>query len=77
MKKMTDYTGIAQGIAELCKTKKPEIFLIGATILGRSIAPLIASKLDTGLTADCTKLEITTFKDEKSWLQQDRHSADS
>ncbi len=63
--KMTDYTGIAQGIAELCKTKNPEIFLIGATILGRSIAPLIASKLDTGLTADCTKLEITTFKDEK------------
>jgi len=63
--KMTDYMGIAEGITELCKLKDPEIFLIGATVLGRSIAPLIASKLNTGLTADCTKLEITTFKDEK------------
>lgn len=63
--KMTNYINIAQGITELCIIKNPEIFLIGATILGRSIAPLIASKLDTGLTADCTKLEITTFKDEK------------
>ncbi len=63
--KMTDYMEIAKGIEELCKLKNPEIFLFPATNIGRSIAPLIASALNTGLTADCTKLEITTFKDEK------------
>lgn len=37
---------------------KPEIVLIGATHIGRDLAPRLASRLDTGLTADCTKLEI-------------------
>lgn len=63
--KITDYIGISKGITELCKEKQPEIFLIGATNLGRSIAPLISTALETGLTADCTKLEITNYKDEK------------
>lgn len=63
--KIASYMGIAEGITKLADEKKPEIFLIGATILGRTIAPLISSKLDTGLTADCTRLEITDFKDEK------------
>lgn len=63
--KIKNHIGIAKAISELCENKKPEIFLIGATTLGRTIAPLISSKLDTGLTADCTKLEITNFKDEK------------
>lgn len=63
--KIKSHIGIARAIEELCKAKTPEIFLIGATIEGRSIAPLISSALDTGLTADCTKLEITDFKDEK------------
>ncbi len=43
---------------------KPEIFLFGATNFGRSIAPRIAARVKTGLTADCTILEI----DEKSGL---------
>ncbi len=63
--KIKSYMGIAHSLTELCKQKTPEIFLTGATIEGRSIAPLISSALDTGLTADCTKLEITDFKDEK------------
>lgn len=37
---------------------KPEIVLMGATNIGRDLAPRIASRLNTGLTADCTKLEI-------------------
>lgn len=37
---------------------KPEIVLVGATHIGRDVAPRIASRLNTGLTADCTKLEI-------------------
>jgi electron transfer flavoprotein alpha subunit len=43
---------------DLIKEYKPEIVLIGATSNGRSIAPFISSTLRTGLTADCTELEI-------------------
>lgn len=41
---------------------KPEIILIGATAYGRSLAPRISSRLKTGLTADCTSLEIDSEK---------------
>lgn len=49
-------------ISELIKTNKPDIVLFGATPYGRSLAPRIASKLNTGLTADCTILEIDPEK---------------
>lgn len=45
-------------IAELIRKEKPEIFLLGATSIGRSLAPNVAVRLKTGLTADCTGLEI-------------------
>ncbi|RLI24272.1 electron transfer flavoprotein subunit alpha, partial [Candidatus Bathyarchaeota archaeon] len=45
-------------IVDLVEKVKPNIFLIGATFIGRSLAPRIASRLKTGLTADCTGLEI-------------------
>ena len=48
----------AKLITDLVRRIKPNIFLIGATSIGRSLAPRIASKLKTGLTADCTGLEI-------------------
>ena len=41
------------------KTINPDIFLIGATINGRDLAPRIASALGAGLTADCTDLSLT------------------
>ncbi len=41
---------------------KPEIVLMGATTYGRSLGPRVASRLNTGLTADCTKLEIDMEK---------------
>lgn len=41
---------------------KPEIVLFGATHIGRDLAPRIAARLDTGLTADCTRLDINTGK---------------
>jgi electron transfer flavoprotein alpha subunit len=47
--------------------KKPEILLFGATAQGRDLAPRIANRLRTGLTADCTALEIC--KDERILLQ--------
>lgn len=42
----------------LIKDSKPEIVLAGATAIGRSFIPGVATALNTGLTADCTKLEI-------------------
>jgi electron transfer flavoprotein alpha subunit len=45
-------------LAKLCKEVRPEIFLIGATHLGRDLAGAVATRLGTGLTADCTELDI-------------------
>lgn len=53
------YTNV---IVELVKEFKPEILLYGATSIGRSLASRIAVKLTTGLTADCTKLNIDKEK---------------
>ena len=47
---------------EAVKVINPEIFLIGATNQGRDIAPRISSALNTGLTADCTALDINENK---------------
>ena len=47
---------------QLISRYKPEIVLLGATTYGRSLAPRVASRLNTGLTADCTKLEIDPQK---------------
>ncbi len=43
---------------KLVAEEKPEIILIGATSIGRSLAPKIAFRIRTGLTADCTGLEV-------------------
>jgi electron transfer flavoprotein alpha subunit len=43
---------------QLVRKYQPEILLVGATRFGREFAPRVAKKLDTGLTADCIKLEI-------------------
>lgn len=47
---------------------KPEIFLVGATSLGRDLAPKLSRRLGTGLTADCTGLDI----DDQGMLLQTR-----
>lgn len=47
-----------KAIVDLILEYKPEIFLLGATNIGRALAPRIAARLKTGLTADCTELEI-------------------
>lgn len=48
----------ADACIKLIEEHKPSIFLLGATAYGRSLAPRISSSLETGLTADCTVLEI-------------------
>lgn len=45
-------------LKEIIEDKKPEIVLFGATAIGRDVAPRLAGRIHTGLTADCTKLEI-------------------
>ncbi len=47
-----------EGVAHLVSTYHPEILLIGATGLGRDLSGAVATKLSTGLTADCTALSI-------------------
>ncbi|MCG2723109.1 MAG: FAD-binding protein [Thermodesulfovibrionales bacterium] len=57
----------AQLLSSLIKEHKPEIVLAGATPIGRSFLPRVAARLRTGLTADCTSLEID--KDTGNLLQ--------
>ena len=54
----------SQVVDQIVKERCPNIVLYGATTIGRDMAPRIASRLKTGLTADCTKLEVVS--DEKS-----------
>ena len=49
-------------LAELIRQHEPEIVIAGATSLGRSLIPRVASIVGTGLTADCTGLEVDTDK---------------
>ena len=57
---LKDFTDDAYGNAmeDLALKYKPEIILAGATAIGRSFIPMVATTLGTGLTADCTSLEI-------------------
>ncbi|MGO1581059.1 MAG: electron transfer flavoprotein subunit alpha/FixB family protein [Peptoniphilaceae bacterium] len=48
----------AKAIYEIIKENDPEIVLYGATSIGRDLAPRLAARIHTGLTADCTSLEI-------------------
>ena len=51
------YTDI---IVEQMLKEKPEILLIGATCIGRDLAPRVSGRLNTGCTADCTELDLDT-----------------
>ena len=55
----------ARVISELIEEEKPKIVLYGATTTGRDLAPRIAARIETGLTADCTELEIADYEDPK------------
>lgn len=47
-----------KALAAIIKDTKPDVCLIGATSLGRDLAPRVSSRVHTGLTADCTQLDI-------------------
>lgn len=48
-------------LASVIKKFKPEIMLVGATPIGRDLGPSVSARVGTGLTADCTKLDIGDF----------------
>ena len=51
----------AHALASVLNEYKPEIVLVGATAIGRDLGPTVSARLKTGLTADCTVLEIGDF----------------
>lgn len=53
---------LTQQLVELIHQHRPEIFLAGATALGRAFIPRVAAALPTGLSADCTDLDIDADK---------------
>ncbi len=58
--RLENYTtdGYTKVIVDAVKEYKPEIVIYGATHIGRDLAPRVAARLDTGLTADCTRLDV-------------------
>ena len=61
------YTSLphASILINLFKEEKPQICLMGATVIGRDLGPRVSSALTSGLTADCTALEIGDHEDKK------------
>lgn len=53
-------------LTNLFKEEKPQVCLMGATVIGRDLGPRVSSTLTSGLTADCTSLEIGDYEDHKS-----------
>ena len=53
-------------LVNLFKEEQPQIALMGATVIGRDLGPRVSSSLTSGLTADCTQLEIGDYDDKKT-----------
>lgn len=58
-------------IVDLFKKEEPQIALLGASTLGRDLGPRVSSALQSGLTADCTALEIGPHEDKKEGKSYD------
>ena len=67
-KRLYPYTSLphASILINLFKEKKPRIAFMGATSIGRDLGPRVSSALHSGLTADCTQLEIGDHKDART-----------
>lgn len=66
-KRLSPYTTLPHTsiLVNLFKKEQPQICLMGATIIGRDLGPRVSSSLGSGLTADCTSLEIGGHEDKK------------
>lgn len=67
-RRMAPYTSLPHTslLVNLFKEQKPQIALMGATSVGRDLGPRVSSALFSGLTADCTSLEIGNYEDKKA-----------
>lgn len=70
-KRLFPYTSLphASALINLFKEIKPQVCLMGATTIGRDLGPRVSSCLHSGLTADCTALEIGDHKDPKTGVE--------
>ena len=64
----------AQALVSVINEYKPEIMLVGATAIGRDLGPTVSARVKTGLTADCTKLEIGYFPINAMPGQEQKHN---
>ncbi len=64
----------AHALASVINEYKPEIMLVGATAIGRDLGPTVSARVATGLTADCTKLEIGDFPITAVAGQEQKHN---
>ena len=64
----------AQALVSVSNEYKPEIMLVGATAIGRDLGPTVSARVKTGLTADCTKLEIGDFPINAMPGQEQKHN---
>ena len=64
----------AQALAGVINKFKPEIMLVGATAIGRDLGPTVSARVATGLTADCTALEIGDFPINAVAGQEQKHN---
>jgi electron transfer flavoprotein alpha subunit len=67
-KRLSPFTTLPHAalLVNLFQQEKPQIALMGATSLGRDLGPRVSSALYSGLTADCTSLEVGTYEDKKA-----------
>lgn len=64
----------AHALASVINEYKPEIMLVGATAIGRDLGPTVSARVATGLTADCTVLEIGDFPINAVAGQEQKHN---
>ena len=64
----------AHALASVINEYKPEIMLVGATAIGRDLGPTVSARVATGLTADCTVLEIGDFPINPVGNQEQKHN---
>ncbi len=64
----------AHALASVINEYKPDIMLVGATAIGRDLGPTVSARVKTGLTADCTVLEIGDFPINPMPNQEQKHN---
>ncbi|MCI8513924.1 MAG: electron transfer flavoprotein subunit alpha/FixB family protein [Lachnospiraceae bacterium] len=64
----------AHALTSVINEYKPEIMLVGATAIGRDLGPRVSARVATGLTADCTQLEIGDFPLNATEGQEQKHN---